>query len=105
MFLIAVALVLMLYRSMKRTAETAAALPIIPEDWQRNLVKRALAGTEVTERELDVVLLTYRGLSAKKAAQELLVSETTVKAHLHHTSNKLDIHAKQDLIAYLDSFR
>ncbi len=75
------------------------------EDRQADLYRRAFAGSGVTDREFDVALLTYRGLSAKKAAQSLLVSESTVKVHLSHVYRKLGIHSKQELIEFIDGFR
>ena len=86
-------------------AAASAAASQANDDWQRALVHRAVAGHDITDREEDVVLLTYRGLSAKKAAEELIVSESTVKAHLQHAYNKLDVHTKQDLIKLIDSYR
>lgn len=101
-FIIAVLLVGMLLKSMQQTAET---VQLSNEEWQRQLCAQALEGAEATPRELDVVLLTYQGLSAKKVAEKLYVSESTVKAHLQHAYRKLDVHSKQELIAYINSFQ
>ena len=54
---------------------------------------------------MDVAVLTYRGHSAKRIAEELLVSESTVKAHLTHIYRKLDVHTKQELIVLIDGYR
>lgn len=59
----------------------------------------------MTPRELEVVTYTYRGYSAKKIAETLLVSESTVKAHLTHAYRKLGVHTKQELIALVDNYR
>lgn len=74
------------------------------DEWVRELCKRATAAYVITPRELDVVVLTYRGYSAPKIAEELMVSESTVKAHLAHSYRKLNIHSKQELIALIDSY-
>ena len=101
-FLIAAGLMLMLLRAVKETAKSATQSI---DDWQQALVSRAVAGKGITAREEEVVLLMYRGLSAKKAAEELFVSEATVKAHLQRVYDKLDVHTKQDLIALINSYR
>lgn len=75
------------------------------DNWQENLCRQATAAFDITQRELDVVVYTYRGYSAKKIAEALIVSESTVKAHLSHVYRKLGIHSKQDLIALIDGYR
>ena len=108
-FCIVVGVVVVLLRYSTRATELAqeAAQQASKqgEDWQKDLCARATEGFGITGRELDVVELTYRGYSAKRIAEELLVSESTVKAHLSHAYRKLDIHSKQELIAHIDSFR
>jgi DNA-binding NarL/FixJ family response regulator len=53
----------------------------------------AAATREVTlsPRELDVLRLVAGGASNREAAQALFVSETTVKTHLVHVFEKLDV--------------
>ena len=46
---------------------------------------------ELTERELDVFRLIARGLSNAEIAQELYISDTTVKTHITHILQKLDL--------------
>ena len=46
---------------------------------------------ELTERELDVFRLIARGLSNAEIGQELYISETTVKTHITHILQKLDL--------------
>jgi DNA-binding NarL/FixJ family response regulator len=46
---------------------------------------------ELTERELDVMRLIARGLSNVEIGQELYISDTTVKTHITHILQKLDL--------------
>jgi DNA-binding NarL/FixJ family response regulator len=46
---------------------------------------------ELTERELDVFRLICRGLSNVEIGQELHISDATVKTHITHILQKLDL--------------
>jgi DNA-binding NarL/FixJ family response regulator len=46
---------------------------------------------ELTERELDVFRLIARGLSNAEIAQQLYISDTTVKTHITHILQKLNL--------------
>jgi DNA-binding NarL/FixJ family response regulator len=46
---------------------------------------------ELTERELEVFRLIARGLSNAEIGRELFISETTVKTHITHILQKLDL--------------
>jgi DNA-binding NarL/FixJ family response regulator len=46
---------------------------------------------ELSERELEVLRLMARGLSNAEIAQELYISETTVKTHVTHILQKLNL--------------
>jgi DNA-binding CsgD family transcriptional regulator len=46
---------------------------------------------ELTERELDVFRLIARGLSNAEISQQLYISDTTVKTHITHILQKLNL--------------
>ena len=46
---------------------------------------------DLTDRELDVFRLIARGLTNAEIGQELYISDTTVKTHITHILQKLDL--------------
>ena len=48
----------------------------------------------ITKREREVLLLAIRGYSNSRIARELVVSVSTVKAHLESIYRKLRVHNK-----------
>lgn len=58
----------------------------------------------LTERERDVLKLVLDGKANKSIANELAISEQTVKIHLQHVYRKLGVHRRVDLLkAFSDS--
>ncbi|MBP1326875.1 DNA-binding NarL/FixJ family response regulator [Leucobacter exalbidus] len=53
----------------------------------------------LTGRELEVLALVAAGLSNREVASELVVSEATVKTHLHHAFTKLGSDNRQAAVA------
>jgi DNA-binding NarL/FixJ family response regulator len=59
---------------------------------------KTLAG--LTERELEVFRLVVRGLSNAEIGQELYISETTVKTHITHILQKLDLRDRVQAVVF-----
>ena len=63
------------------------------------IIKKAIFAqrSPLTPREREVAGLAKNRLSAKEIAQQLYISETTVRTVLKSIYNKLDIHSKNEL--------
>jgi DNA-binding NarL/FixJ family response regulator len=54
----------------------------------------------LTAREMEVLRLVVRGCSNNEIAQELFLSEGTVKAHVSHIMSKLGLDRRTDVVRY-----
>jgi DNA-binding NarL/FixJ family response regulator len=52
----------------------------------------------LTDRELDVLILVGQGASNKQIAEELALSESTVRTHVQHILDKLDLENRNQAI-------
>ncbi len=55
---------------------------------------------QLSEREAEVLAMVAHGSSNKEIAQELFLSEGTVKAHVSHIMTKLNVDRRTDLVRY-----
>ena len=55
--------------------------------------------TSLTEREVEVLRLIVAGLTNREIAEALVVSVGTVKTHINHIYQKLDVHNRTQAVA------
>jgi DNA-binding NarL/FixJ family response regulator len=60
---------------------------------------RQLAGSDLTDRELQVMSLLDRGCSNKEIARQLGIGLSTVKNHVHNILEKLHVHRRGEAMA------
>ena len=70
----------------------------------RKLLKMITLGQKtsdkLTSRELDILREIARGKSNKEIAEELYLSESTVKSHISHIFQKLNIKTRSEAVLY-----
>jgi DNA-binding NarL/FixJ family response regulator len=57
-------------------------------------------GKLLTPREIEVLRMTASGLRNKAIAEQLNVSEATIKTHLHSIYEKIQVRSRAELILY-----
>lgn len=62
--------------------------------------KENLPAPVLTARELEVLKLVARGMSNKDVADELYISENTVKNHVRNILEKLHLHSRMEAVMY-----
>jgi len=79
---------ILLRRVAKLAAEQEARAPVVPE-------------VHLTRRELEIATLMDAGLPNKQIAQRLQIQVPTVKNHVHHILDKLDVGRRGEATAAL----
>ena len=60
--------------------------------------KTVIDGVNLTEREKEILVLLYHGMSEKEIADKLFICKTTVKTHKKHLFQKLKVQKQSELI-------
>lgn len=71
------------------------------DEGQRQRYAVAFARYGLTAREAEVACLLVEGLDAPAVAQRLCVSRATVNTHVRHIYEKMDVHARDEMVAAL----
>ena len=70
---------------------------------EENLLNEIARKHKLTEREREVMLLAYNGMTNPDIAEELIISRYTVKRHMHNLYEKLDVTSRMELIHLVKS--
>lgn len=76
-----------------------------PEKTLKDKCAHVAMAYDLTPREGEILLFLARGRNAKYIADKFFVSERTVKTHIYHIYQKMDLHSQQDLINIVDEER
>src|SRR5258706_2999319 len=92
-----------LVQSLRQVADGQRLLPLPSAQAgsreQRNIAMSDNALTVLTERERQIMRLVSEGLSNKEIGRRLNISDGTIKQHLHHIYQKLEISNRTVLAA------
>ena len=93
-----------LVQSLRQVADGQRLLPLLPSDQtvpreQRNVAMTENVLTVLTDRERQIMRLVSEGLSNKEIGRRLNISDGTIKQHLHHIYQKLEISNRTVLAA------
>ena len=58
----------------------------------------------LSEREIDVLALYALGYTQKRVAEQLFISQGTAHAHIKRIYSKTNLHSRQELIDYLETY-
>lgn len=76
----------------------AAAADVLPKDWIERACQKSQAAAQISKREMDVLRRLLEGKSRKQIAEELFVTEATIRKHSTSIYAKLDVHNRTELI-------
>jgi DNA-binding NarL/FixJ family response regulator len=73
-------------------------IPSLAQLWEVRTLAETADG--LSDREREVLLLVSSGATNEEIAQELFITKNTVKVHLRHILEKLDLRNRQQIAAY-----
>jgi predicted ATPase/DNA-binding CsgD family transcriptional regulator len=82
------------------TTEDAVRIALAPRENAASIPPPALPADELSPRQREVVQLITQGLSNKKIAEALFISERTADAHVEHILRKLGVHSRAQVAAW-----
>src|SRR5258708_15513147 len=93
-----------LLQSLRQVADRQRLLPLLSSDLELAREQSDIAVTEnvlavLTERERQIMRLVSEGLSNKEIGRRLKIADGTIKQHLHHIFQKLEISNRTVLAA------
>ncbi len=91
-----------LVQSLREIADGQRLLPLptVPRE-QGNVANRENVLTVLTDREREIMRLVSGGLSNKEIGRQLNITDGTIKQHLHHIYQKLEISNRTVLAAFV----
>lgn len=69
------------------------------------VIEQLIERKGLSRREAEVAVMFSQGRSAPYISQHFYVAESTVKSHLKRVYVKLDVHNKQDLLDFINTYR
>jgi two-component system nitrate/nitrite response regulator NarL len=91
-----------LVQSLRQIAEGLQLLPLLSSEQATSRGQSAVTGnalTTLTDRERQIMRLVSEGLSNKEIGRRLNIADGTIKVHLHHIFQKLEISNRTVLAA------
>ena len=79
-------------------ASTAEETVTLPDDWIDRVCEKPEITDLISKREMEVLYKLLEGKSRKQIADELFVTEATIKKHSASIYSKLDVHNRTELI-------
>ena len=67
---------------------------------QEDALPTRLRDDRISKREHEIVTLLCKGFSNRQIAQQLFISETTVKTHISNILAKLNLHDRMQIVVY-----
>jgi DNA-binding NarL/FixJ family response regulator len=62
--------------------------------------RQQVSAPRLTEREMEVLRLVAKGLNNRDIAEQLFISENTVKNHIRNILEKLQLHSRMEAVVY-----